>query len=118
MIGEGTAVLRPVALKRALENLVMNAIRYGNEARVSAAISESSISFAVEDSGPGIPLDQREFVLRPFVRLDAARNQNTGSGVGLGLSIAFAIARQHGGALYIGDSRDLGGARVEISIPR
>lgn len=118
MTGQGTAMLRPVALKRALENLVINAVRYGNEARLSAEVLESSIKFSVEDSGPGIPLEKREFVLKPFVRLDAARNQNTGSGVGLGLSIAADIARQHGGALSIGESRDLGGARVEISIPR
>ena len=118
MLGEGTAMLRPVALKRALENLVMNAVRYGNEARLSVEISQNGIIFAVEDSGPGIPPEKRDFVLKPFVRLDAARNQNTGSGVGLGLSIAMDIARQHGGHLSIGESHDLGGARVEISIPR
>lgn len=118
MTGSGTAMLRPVALQRALENLVMNAVRYGNEARLSADISPNGISFVVEDSGPGIPPEKRDFVLKPFVRLDAARNQNTGSGVGLGLSIAADIARQHGGHLSIGESRDLGGARVEISIPR
>ncbi|MEO1026014.1 MAG: ATP-binding protein, partial [Pseudomonadota bacterium] len=116
--GQGTAMLRPIALKRALENLVMNAVRYGNEARLSADISETSITFAVEDSGPGIPREKRDLVLKPFVRLDAARNQNTGSGVGLGLSIAADIAHQHGGGLKIGESHDLGGARVEISIPR
>ena len=118
MTGQGTAMLRPIALKRALENLVMNAVRYGNEARMSAEVTKNTISFIVEDSGPGIPPDKRDYVMKPFVRLDAARNQNTGSGVGLGLSIAADIARQHGGALLIGDSRDLGGARVEIAIPR
>jgi two-component system osmolarity sensor histidine kinase EnvZ len=118
MRGQGTAMLRPVALQRALENLVVNAVRYGNEARLSAEVTEKGISFVVEDSGPGIPAEKRDFVLKPFVRLDAARNQNTGSGVGLGLSIAADIARQHGGQLSIGESRDLGGARVEISIPR
>ncbi len=118
MTGQGTFMLRPVALRRALENLVTNAVRYGNEARVSAEISDTSITFVVEDSGPGIPVEMRENVLKPFVRLDAARNQNTGSGVGLGLSIAADIARQHGGALSIGQSEDLGGARIEISIPR
>ena len=116
--GQGTAMVRPVALRRALENLIMNAVRYGNQARLSVEITEKEISFIVEDSGPGIPPEKREFVLKPFVRLDAARNQNTGSGVGLGLSIAADIARQHGGALVIGESPDLGGARVEISIPR
>lgn len=116
--GQGTAILRPIALKRALENLVTNAVRYGNDARLSASITETAIQFIVEDSGPGIPPEKREYVLKPFVRLDAARNQNTGSGVGLGLSIAADIARQHGGALSIGDSGDLGGAKVTIAIPR
>lgn len=116
--GEGTAMLRPVALRRALDNLIVNAVRYGNEARLGVTILQKSISFYVEDSGPGIPIEHHETVLKPFSRLDAARNQNTGSGVGLGLTIASDIARQHGGALSIGESRDLGGAKVEIIIPR
>jgi two-component system osmolarity sensor histidine kinase EnvZ len=116
--GEGTEMLRPVALRRAIENLVMNAVRYGNEARLSASITENAISFVVEDSGPGIPPDKRQYVLKPFSRLDAARNQNTGSGVGLGLTIASDIARRHGGSLIIGVSRDLGGARIELLVPR
>ncbi len=116
--GEGTAMLRPQALRRALENLVTNAVRYGNEARVSAKVDGSSIQFIVEDSGPGIPEDQREIVLKPFFRLDEARNQDSGSGVGLGLTIAADIARQHGGRLILGESRDLGGLKAELTIPR
>ena len=118
MEGEGTAMLRPQALKRALENLVNNAVRYGNEARLSVRMEENTIVFAVEDSGAGIPEDQRETVLKPFSRLDAARNQNKGPGVGLGLTIAADIARQHGGQLKLGSSRDLGGLLAEIRIPR
>lgn len=116
--GEGTAMLRPMALRRALENLVTNAVRYGNEARVSAHIADGSISFIVEDSGLGIAPDLRDFVLKPFVRLDEARNQDSGSGMGLGLTIAADVARQHGGVLKLGESRDLGGLRAELSIPR
>ena len=116
--GEGTAMLRPMALRRALENLVMNAVRYGNEARVSAGVDTDTIQFVVEDSGPGIPIEHRELVMKPFVRLDEARNQDGGSGVGLGLSIAADIARQHGGRLILGQSTDLGGLRAELSIPR
>lgn len=117
-VGEGTAMLRPQALRRALENLVNNAVRYGNEARVSASVDDTSIAFVVEDSGAGIPEERRDEVLKPFSRLDAARNQNSGSGVGLGLTIAADIARQHGGRLKLGESRDLGGLRAEIAIPR
>lgn len=115
--GEGTAMLRPVAMRRALENLVTNAVRYGNEARVSASISENGIEFIVEDSGPGIDPQKRDLVQKPFVRLDEARNQNSGSGVGLGLTITADIARQHGGMLRLEQSRDLGGLRAVISIP-
>ncbi len=118
LTGQGTAMLRPFALRRAIENLVTNAIRYGNEARVSVDVSAQSINFIVEDSGPGIPPEKRETVMKPFSRLDEARNQNVGSGVGLGLTIVSDIAKQHGGVLVVGQSRDLGGARVEIAIPR
>ena len=118
LAGQGTAMLRPVAMRRALENLVTNAVRYGNEARVSVDVAERQVTFSVEDSGPGIPVEMREIALKPFSRLDGARNQNFGSGVGLGLTIASDIARQHGGILQLGHSDNLGGARVEIIIPR
>ena len=118
MTGEGTAMLRPAALRRALDNLVTNGVRYGKEARLGVNVTGSSISFVVEDSGPGIAAEHREHVMKPFVRLDEARNQDSGTGVGLGLSIAADIARQHGGMLVLGESRDLGGLRAEISIPR
>ena len=116
--GEGTAMLRPVALRRALDNLTTTAVRYGNEAGVSVVIDEQAIRLIVEDSGPGIPEEEREYVLRAFTRLDDARNQDVGSGVGLGLTIAADIARQHGGKLNLGVSEALGGLRVEIAIPK
>ena len=116
--GEGTAMLRPAALRRALENLITNAVRYGNEARVSVIFTEDSIDLIIEDSGPGIPEEEREEALKPFTRLDKARNQNTGSGVGLGLTISADIARQHGGKLSLASSHDLGGLKATITIPR
>jgi two-component system osmolarity sensor histidine kinase EnvZ len=118
MTGEGTAMLRPMSIRRALDNLISNAIRYGGAARVSAEVRPDLISFVVEDSGPGIPHDKREWVLKPFTRLDSARNQDSGAGVGLGLTIAADIARQHGGKLELGESPHLGGLRAEISLPR
>jgi len=118
MIGEGTAMLRPDALRRAIGNLIGNAVRYGHEARVGVEISDRDIRFIVEDSGPGIPVEQRDFVRKAFTRMDAARNQNRGSGVGLGLAIASDIARQHGGRLVLEKSADLGGLRAELHIPR
>jgi two-component system osmolarity sensor histidine kinase EnvZ len=110
--------LRPLAVTRALENLTGNAIRYGQNARLSLDVLENSVRFSVEDDGPGIPEAQREEALKPFARLDAARNQNEGSGVGLGLAIAADIARSHGGSLRLGDSATLGGLSVDLVLPR
>ena len=107
-------MLRPVALRRALANLIGNAVRYGTRARVSVLFSERALCVRVEDDGPGIPPALREEAMKPFVRLDAARNQNKGSGVGLGLAIAADTARAHGGKLHLGDSADLGGLSADI----
>lgn len=116
LYGEGDAMLRPRALRRAVENLLANARRYANHSRVSVQLTQRSLRIRVEDDGPGIPADQREDALRPFVRLDPARNQDRGSGVGLGLAIAADIARAHGGVLRLGQSEDMGGLRADIVI--
>jgi len=110
--------LRPVAIRRALDNLCGNAMRYGTNALVSCHVTEKAIRFVVEDDGPGIPEDQREAAMRPFERLDPARNQDRGSGVGLGLTIVGDIARTHGGMLRLGESNILGGLMAEIVLPR
>lgn len=114
----GMVNLRPVAIRRAVENLISNAVRYGSRAEVSVELTEKSLRIRVEDDGPGIPADRREEAMRPFTRLDAARNQNQGSGVGLGLSIAVDVARAHGGVLRLGESEALGGLRADIVIAR
>ena len=116
--GEGMAMMRPVAMSRALDNLLNNALRYGTRAVVSLFIAERALRIVVEDDGPGIAPELREEALKPFSRLDAARNQDRGSGVGLGLSIAQDIARRHGGTLQLRDSARLGGLRAEIVLPR
>ena len=82
------------------------------------AVTERAVRFWVEDDGPGIPPDQREDAINPFVRLDPARNQDKGSGVGLGLSIVADIARTHGGVLRLGDSERLGGLKAELVLAR
>jgi two-component system osmolarity sensor histidine kinase EnvZ len=116
--GGGRVSLRPLAVRRALDNLIGNALRYGTRAEVSVSVMERAVRFTVEDDGPGIPAGQRELALRPFQRLDPARNQNRGSGVGLGLAIAADIARQHGGVLRLGESARLGGLRADLVIAR
>jgi two-component system osmolarity sensor histidine kinase EnvZ len=111
-------VIRRTAVKRALQNLVDNALAHGERVALSVRLLAKSVEFAVEDDGPGIPEAERENALRPFVRLDEARNQNRGGGVGLGLSIAVDIARSHGGALELGRSERLGGLRAVLRLPR
>lgn len=116
--GQGTILLRRLAMRRAVENLITNAVRYGSRAEVSMMLTEKSLRIRVEDDGPGIPPAQRSEAVKPFTRLDAARNQNKGSGVGLGLAIATDIARAHGGVLRLGQSERLGGLQADIVIAR
>ncbi|EEE39159.1 sensor histidine kinase [Rhodobacteraceae bacterium KLH11] len=116
--GQGAAMLRPMAMRRAVENLIGNATRYGSCAEVSLSLTPKSLRIRVEDDGPGIPVEQRTEAVKPFTRLDPARNQNQGSGVGLGLAIVADIARVHGGILRLGSSEKLGGLCADIVIGR
>ena len=116
--GTGVVALRPTALRRAIENLIGNAVRYGTRCEVSIVLTDGSLRLRVEDDGPGIDPARREEAMRPFTRLDAARNQNAGSGVGLGLAIAADIARVHGGVLRLGQSERLGGLCADIVMSR
>ena len=116
--GSGEVKLREVAFRRAVDNLISNAVRYGTRAEVSVLLTAKTFRVRVEDNGPGIPEDQRVEAIRPFSRLDPARNQNRGGGVGLGLAIANDIARAHGGVLRLGQSERLGGLQADIVIGR
>ena len=116
--GEGMATFRPESLRRAVENLLGNAARHAAHTVVSAELTEKSLRIVVEDDGPGISATRRDEAMRPFTRLDPARNQNAGQGVGLGLAIAADIARSHGGELRLGSSAQLGGLKAEILIAR
>ncbi|MFU8779032.1 MAG: ATP-binding protein, partial [Roseovarius sp.] len=80
--GEGTVALRVENIRRAVENLINNAVRYGSRAEVSVVMTEKSLRIRVEDDGPGIPPDSRGDAIKPFTRLEPARNQNRGMGVG------------------------------------
>ncbi len=118
--------LRPLAIRRALANLLGNAARYGRRVELGYTLSERAVVFTVEDDGPGISPEARDEALRPFARLDPSRPHNdggataavTGGGVGLGLAIAIDIARQHGGTLRLGASTALGGLRADLVIAR
>ncbi|MBR0655814.1 ATP-binding protein [Plastoroseomonas arctica] len=91
---------RPVALKRALSNLVRNALVYGGAARLSLGAEAGTVRLAIEDDGPGIPETEIENVFQPFRRLETSRNRETG-GTGLGLPIARNIFRAHGGDVVL-----------------
>jgi signal transduction histidine kinase len=92
--------LRATWLRRAVRNLIGNALRYGHRARVSLAREGAEAVIRVEDDGPGIPAGQIDAMLEPFRRGEPSRNTETG-GAGLGLTLAQAIAEQHGGTLHL-----------------
>lgn len=112
--------LRVTWLRRALRNLIDNALRYGDEARISLVREGERAIVRVEDDGPGIPEGDIASMLQPFVRGEASRNRETG-GAGLGLTLARAIAEQHGGTLRlsnrIGADGAVTGLLVELSLP-
>ena len=105
----------PAALRRLFANLVDNALRYGGNARISAAIGNGRICVTVEDDGPGIPARLAASLFDPFVRAEPSRSRETG-GIGLGLSIARNIAEAHDGEI-VAENREGGGARFTVSLP-
>lgn len=117
-VGEGVVDLRADSIRRAVENLINNAVRYGTRAEVSVILTDTTLCIRVEDDGPGIAQEDREDAIKPFVRLDRARNQNRATGVGLGLSIVADVAQTHGGTLRLDVSQRLGGLCAEIVIRR
>jgi signal transduction histidine kinase len=106
---------RPVALRRAIGNLIENAVRYGNRARVTLEHGGDHVSILVDDDGPGLPSDKLTEVFEPFVRIEQSRSEETG-GIGLGLAIARSTMRAHGGNVLL-TNRSEGGLRAEISLP-
>ncbi|MEW6123238.1 MAG: ATP-binding protein [Pseudomonadota bacterium] len=107
---------RLLGLKRAVSNLVENALAYGGAAHVTLADDGAEAVVTVRDDGPGIPEDQLGAVLEPFVRLDASRSRATG-GVGLGLTIAHEVVSAHGGTLTLANDPE-GGLRVTLRLPK
>ncbi|MFA5898558.1 MAG: ATP-binding protein [Hyphomicrobium sp.] len=107
--------LKRQAFKRAITNLVSNAVRFGDQVIIRGAVEGQWVRIEVDDNGPGIPEAERANVFRPFYRLDHARNQDEGN-TGLGLAIARDIAKSHGGDITLGES-SMGGLRAVISVP-
>lgn len=105
---------RPIAMKRAVGNLVDNALKYGTHVVIGLRRDASEIKVAVQDNGPGIPADMLERVVEPFVRLDDARQRSTG-GLGLGLSIVSRTVARLGGRLTLANRAE-GGLIAEICL--
>lgn len=106
---------RPLSLRRTFSNLVENAVKYGTRAAVTVKETEDGIEITIDDDGPGIPEDVHEAVFRPFYRIEASRNRQTG-GVGLGLSAARSAVRSHGGDIAL-ENRPEGGLTVRVRLP-
>ena len=107
--------LRREVMRRALSNLVANAVRHGDVVSVRVGRRRHMVEITVDDDGPGIPPLQREEVFRPFFRLDVSRNPQTG-GTGLGLTIARDVVRGHGGDLLLEDAPSQG-LRARVLLP-
>lgn len=117
----GTArpvTIKPQAVRRALDNLLGNAARFGRRVEVSLLFAPQGVTIAVEDDGPGIAPDRRAEAMKPFTRLEKERDPNRGGGVGLGLAIAADVAMAHGGRLRLLHGARLGGLRAELVLLR
>jgi len=107
---------KPIAMRRAIQNLLDNAIKYAGAVEVELTVSDQEILILVKDRGPGIDPLEKEQVFSPFYRVEKSRNRETG-GTGLGLTVARTIARAHGGDISLSD-REGGGLLVTLSIPK
>jgi signal transduction histidine kinase len=104
-----------LALRRIVANLIDNALKYGEAAHVGLEVQGDVLVLTVDDEGPGIPLEQRETIMEPFVRLESSRNRASG-GAGLGLSVARSLVEAHRGSIEISTAPGAG-ARLTVRIP-
>lgn len=110
-----TISLNPNAFRRAITNIVDNALKYANNIKIMSTISDNHLFLIIDDDGPGIPHKKRDLVFKPFFRLDTARNMDKG-GTGLGLAITKDIIVGYGGDISL-DNSPMGGLRVVIKLP-
>ncbi len=106
---------QPAAVKRALTNLLDNAVKYGRRARARIRTTPGLVEITIDDEGPGIPQEELKRVFEPFYRVEASRSRDTG-GIGLGLAIALSIIQGHGGQLTL-TNRPEGGLRATVALP-
>lgn len=110
------AECRPDAFKRALINLIDNAVKYGGSARAAIRSAPDHVAITIDDDGPGIPEQELTRVFQPFYRVEGSRSRETG-GIGLGLAIALSVVEGQGGALTL-SNRPEGGLRACIRLPK
>jgi signal transduction histidine kinase len=106
---------QPGALRRALSNLLDNAVKYGKRAQAAIRSTPQGVEILIDDEGPGIPADELARVFQPFYRVEGSRNRETG-GIGLGLAIALSVVQAHGGQLTL-SNRPEGGLRARVTLP-
>jgi two-component system osmolarity sensor histidine kinase EnvZ len=106
---------RKLSIQRCLNNLIENSTKFANKIEINLQKLKSNIIIHIEDDGPGIPIQERENVFKPFYKIDKSRSKESSS-VGLGLSISSDIIRSHGGKIELADSK-YGGLKVIISLP-
>ncbi|BAK65997.1 two-component system sensor histidine kinase [Sphingobium sp. SYK-6] len=114
-MSRAVATVHPRAIRRALTNLIENAVKYGARAHVSVHVERGRAVLAVTDEGPGIPEERIQEMLQPFTRMEESRSRDTG-GTGLGLAIVRAVASAEGGRLNL-TNRPEGGLRAELILP-
>ncbi len=111
-----TVLAKPQALRRCLTNLIDNAVKYGQYAKVSMVLAKDDdkdmVKIMIRDGGPGIPVEFQKKVFEPFFRMETSRSRESG-GTGLGLTIAQNIAQQHGGKLQLANLHESG---LEVSL--
>ena len=105
----------PAALRRALANLIDNAVKFAGAARLRMETGEGVVAVPIQDAGPGVPQEQVEALFEPFSRGERSRNRQTG-GAGLGLAVARQIARAHGGELTL-ENRPGGDLTARLTLP-
>jgi len=114
--GPAPCLCRSANIRRAVRNLIENAVRYGKTAKVSLKTTPQEYKVIIRDDGPGIPEDRMKDVFEAFVRLEESRSTSTG-GSGLGLTLARTTAREHGGDVELRNMPD-GGLEATLSLPR